>query len=151
MRLMKQIFIISITMFLIITYSSQINGSNMTNQEIVKKFLNGFNDPAKIEESLDLLADDYKFKNPMVELNSKAEFIKLAQEIGAVITGIDIINMVENGDWVATFYEFKSTVSGLESNTASEWFRLENGIIKESQLIYDTFEWRKFYEQMKNR
>lgn len=138
-------------MFLIITYSSQINGSNMTNQEIVKKFLNGFNDPAKIEESLDLLADDYKFKNPMVELNSKAEFIKLAQEIGAVITGIDIINMVENGDWVATFYEFKSTVSGLESNTASEWFRLENGIIKESQLIYDTFEWRKFYEQMKNR
>ena len=119
----------------------------MTNQEIIKKFLNGFNNPSKIQESLDLLADDYKFKNPIVELNSKTEFIKLAQEIGTVITGIDIINIVDNGNWVATFYEFKSSISGLESNTASEWFRIENGMIKESHLIYDTSEWRKFYAE----
>ena len=131
------------------TYSQQIKSSNMTNQEIVKRFLNGFNNSAQIQESLNLLSDDYKFKNPMVELNSKAEFIDLAQEIGAVITGLNIINTAENGDWVATFYEFKSSIPGLESNTASEWFRLENGIIKESCLIYDASEWRKFYEQMK--
>jgi predicted SnoaL-like aldol condensation-catalyzing enzyme len=121
----------------------------MTNQEIVTTFLNGFNDSTQIQKSLDLLADDYKFKNPMVELNSKAEFIKLAQEIGAVITGINIINISENGNWVATFYEFKSSIPGLESNIASEWFKVENGIIKESHLIYDTSEWRKFYAQMK--
>ena len=122
----------------------------MTNQEIVTTFLNGFNDQTQIYKSLDLLADDYKFKNPMVELNSKAEFIKLAQEIGAVITGINIINISENGNWVATFYDFKSSIPGLESNIASEWFKVEDGIIKESHLIYDTSEWRKFYEQMKN-
>jgi len=122
----------------------------MTNQEIVTTFLNGFNDPTQIYKSLDLLADDYKFKNPLVELNSKAEFIKLAQEIGAVITGINIINISENGNWVATFYDFKSSIPGLESNIASEWFKVEDGIIKESHLIYDTSEWRKFYEQMKN-
>ncbi len=121
----------------------------MKNKEIVKKFLNGFNNPAQIQESLDLLADDYKFRNPMVELNSKVEFIKLAQEIGAVITGIDVIHTSENGNWVATFYDFKSSIPGLESNIASEWFRLENGIIKESHLIYDASEWRKFYAQMK--
>lgn len=129
--------------------AQQIQSNDMTNQQIVKKFLNGFNNPAQIQESLALLADDYKFKNPMVELNSKAEFITLAKEIGAVITGVDIINICENGNWVATFYNFKSSISGLESNTASEWFRLEKGIIKESHLIYDTSEWQKFYEQMK--
>jgi len=149
MRLIKYAFIIGITMFSINIYSQQIQSNNMTNQEIVKTFINGFNNPAQIQESLDLLADDYKFKNPMVELNSKAEFISLAKEIGAVIIGIDIINISENGNWVATFYDFKSSIPGLESNTASEWFRLENGIIKESHLIYDTSEWRKFYEQMK--
>ncbi|MBL4704216.1 MAG: nuclear transport factor 2 family protein [Flavobacteriales bacterium] len=121
----------------------------MTNQEIVKKFLNGFNNPAQIQESLDLLADDYKFKNPMVELNSKVEFIALAQEMGAVITGINIINIAEKENWVSVFYEFKSSIPGLESNLGCEWFRLENGIIKESHLIYDTSEWRKFYEKMK--
>lgn len=121
----------------------------MKNKEIVEKFLNGFNNPIQIQKSLDLLADDYKFKNPMVELNSKTEFIKLAQEIGAVITGINILNISENDNWVATFYDFKSSIPGLESNIASEWFKLENGEIKESHLIYDASEWRKFYEQMK--
>jgi predicted SnoaL-like aldol condensation-catalyzing enzyme len=121
----------------------------MTNQEIVTKFLNGFNDPTQIQESMALLADNYSFKNPLVNLNSKAEFIALAQEIGAVITGIRIINVSESGDWVATLYDFKSSISGLETNIASEWFRLENGIIKESHLIYDASEWRKFYQQLK--
>lgn len=129
-------------------YSQQNQSTKMTNQEVVQQFLNGFNNPAEIQASLNLLADDYKFKNPMLELNSKAEFIALAQEIGAVLTGVNVIGTAENGDWVATFYEFKSSIPGLESNMASEWFRLENGIIKESHLIYDASEWRKVYEQM---
>lgn len=129
-------------------YSQQSQSTKMTNQEVVQQFLNGFNNPAEIQASLNLLADDYKFKNPMLELNSKAEFIALAQEIGAVLTGVNVIGTAENGDWVATFYEFKSSIPGLESNMASEWFRLENGIIKESHLIYDASEWRKIYEQM---
>ncbi len=145
---MKCVFIIGFIMCTINSYAQQIQSNIMTNQQIVEKFLNGFNVPSEIQESLNLLADDYKFKNPMVELNSKEEFIALAQEIGAVIKGIDIINISENGDWVATFYNFKSSIPGLESNIASEWFRLENGIIKESHLIYDASEWRKFYEQM---
>lgn len=119
----------------------------MTNLEIVKMFLNGFNDASKIQESLAVLADDYKFKNPMVTLNSKKEFIALAQEMGAVISGINIINIAETNNWVATLYEFKSSIPGLESSVGCEWFRLENGMIMESHLIYDASVWRKFYEQ----
>lgn len=148
MRLMKYAFIIGVIMFSINSYAQQNKNSNMTNQEIVKKFLNGFNNPVQIKESFDLLADDYKFKNPMVELNSKTKFIALAKQIGAVITGIDIINVAENGNWVAIFYDFKSSVESLELNTATEWFRIEDGLIKESNLIYDTSEWRKFYAKM---
>ncbi len=146
---MKYAFIIGITICSINGYAQQNQSNTMTNQEIVKKFLNGFNNPAQIQESLDLLTDDYKFKNPMVELNSKTEFIELAKQIGAVITGIEIINIAENGNWIAVFYDFKSSIEGLESNTATEWFRVEDGFIKESKLIYDTSEWRKFYEKMK--
>ena len=149
MRLIKHEFIIGITILSMNTYGQQNERNNMTNQEIVTTFLNGFNDSTQIQKSLDLLADEYKFKNPIIELNSKAEFIQLAQEIGAVITRIKIINISENGNWVATFYDFESSIPGLESNIASEWFKVEDGIIKESHLIYDTSEWRKFYEQMK--
>ena len=149
MKLIKQAFIIGLTIFSIHSNAQQIESTTMTNQEIVTKFLNGFNNPEEIQESLALLADDYRFKNPMVELNSKEEFIVLAKQIGAVITGIEIINIAENGNWIAVFYDFKSSVKGLESNTGTEWFRIEGGLIKESNLIYDTSEWRKFYEQMK--
>jgi predicted SnoaL-like aldol condensation-catalyzing enzyme len=130
-------------------YSQQNQGS-MTNQEVVEKFLSGFNDPTKFPESLMLLADDYRFKNPMVELHSKAEFLALAQEIAKVVNGIEVISYAQDGEWVGTFYKFNSSIPGLESNIASEWFRVENGMIQESEMIYDASEWRKVYEQMGN-
>ncbi len=148
MKWIKFFFLITIGMFSNDTFSQQNQGSNMSNQKVVKTFLNGFNDPSKITASLDLLADNYKFKNPMVELNSKTEFIALAKEIGSVITGINIISTAENGNWVAAYYEFKSSIPGVESNLATEWFRIENGKIKESHLIYDASEWRKIYAKM---
>ncbi len=121
----------------------------MTHSEIVRKFLNGFNHPDQISESFELLADDYHFQNPLVKLNSKTAFIALAKQIGAVLTAIELIHVVTDGDWVATFYQFKSAVPGLETNTASEWFRVEDGLIRNSHLIYDTAEWRTFYAQLK--
>ncbi len=126
----------------------QSKQNNLSKLETVEKFLSGFNDPAKIQESLALLADSYQFRNPMVQLNSKAEFITLAQKMGQILTGVNLIHASESGDWVATYYEFKSSIKGLESNLASEWFRVEGGLIQESYLIYDASEWRKVYDQM---
>jgi len=120
----------------------------MSNEDIVRTFLSGFNDPSKIQASLDLLAEDYKFKNPMVELNSKAEFIPLAESIGATLTGVDVLHVAQAGEWVAAYYVFKSEIPGVEVNPATEWFRVDNGMIKESHLVYDASQWRKVYAAM---
>ena len=146
MRSIKHILALGILLLSINSYAQK--NSNMTNQETVVKFLDGFNNPEKIQESLALLADDYKFKNPMVELNSKTEFITLAVEMGKILTGVKLISAAENGEWVSVIYEFHSSIPGLERNMASEWFRLENGRIQESTLIYDASEWRKVYAKM---
>jgi len=127
---------------------AQSNLNHMTNTEIVQTFLSGFNDPAKIHQSLALLAEDYQFQNPMVQLNSKEAFIGLAQEMGQVLTGVDIIRITENEEWVTVLYEFKSSLPGLERNIGTEWFRVEDGVIKASHLIYDASKWREFYAQM---
>ncbi len=147
---MKTVSFLLITALLLLQSGiySQTNQGKMSNKAIVEKFLDGFNHPEKIQESLALLADNYKFKNPMVTLNSKAEFIALAQEISQVLTGVNIIQAAENGDWVGVYYEFKSSIPGLESNMATEWFKLKDGIIQESHLIYDASEWRKVYAAM---
>lgn len=120
----------------------------MTNQEVVVKFLNGFNRPEKLQESLDLLAGDYKFKDPIMEHNSKDAFITVAKEMANVLTGIDIITTAESDDWVGAFYEFKTSIPSLEVNRASEWFRLKGGIIQESHLVFDATGWRSVFKQM---
>lgn len=120
----------------------------MTNTETVTAFLEGFNDPSKIQTSLDLLAEDYHFTNPIMETHSKAEFVKLAKKIGQVVTGLQIIATAESTDWVATFYAFQTDVQRVERTDASEWFRFVDGKIKESYLVYDASEWRRLYAQM---
>ena len=139
---------IALTLYAGIIFGQQNQSNSMTNQAMVTTFLEGFNDSSKIQASVALLADDYQFQNPMIKLHSKAEFIELAQQIGAVLTGVELLQVAENRDWVAAIYIFKSAIPGLESNLATEWFRLENGLIKESKLIYDASEWRKVYAQM---
>ena len=147
MKQLRSIMIIA-SLLLSTNMYSQRNQANMANQEVVLTFLQGFNDPTKIQESLALLADDYSFKNPVVELHSKVEFISLATEMAKVLTAVNVIHTAANGNWVAAYYEFTSNIPGLESNMASEWFRVEDGKIRESHLIYDATEWRKVYEQI---
>ena len=86
----------------------------------------------------------------MVSLNSKAEFMQLAEQIGSVLTGVNVIKTAASGNWVAVFYEFTSEIPGVKSNMATEWFRVEDGLIRESHLIYDASEWRKVYARMEN-
>ncbi|MEM6261532.1 MAG: nuclear transport factor 2 family protein [Bacteroidota bacterium] len=128
--------------------SAQDKSEAPSNKQIVQQFLEGFNDPTKIHASLELLADDYHFSNPVVSLTSKEAFIGLAQQIGEALTGVNILRMSQQGEWVAVWYEFTSDIPGVESNMATEWFRLESGKIKESCLIYDASEWRKVYARM---
>jgi predicted SnoaL-like aldol condensation-catalyzing enzyme len=147
MKTMKLLLVVTMSL-LSTAICAQHNPGTMTNQAIVKTFLDGFNDTAKIGNSLALLADDYHFKNPMVELDSKEAFIALAQEIGQVLTGVEITRMAGDGEWVAVHYIFKSNLPGMERNAATEWFRVVDGQIKASNLIYDASAWRKVYAQM---
>ncbi|MDW3649313.1 MAG: nuclear transport factor 2 family protein [Bacteroidia bacterium] len=121
----------------------------LSNIQIVERFFEGMNDPSKIQASLDLLTDDYAFKNPLVELKSKPEFIALVGEIGKVVTGVKLKHIAENDqDEVVVLYEFTSSLPGMESNFATEWFWIKDGKIVASHMIYDTTEWRKVYAQM---
>lgn len=147
MKKVKFIFLI-VLLFNFSSTFSQSQSAIDENKEVVENFLEGFNNPSKIHASISLLAEDYKFSNPMVQLQSKAEFISLASEMGKVLTGLNIIQISGDKGWVAVLYEFESSIPGLEKNIGTEWFRVEEGVIKESRLIYDASEWRKFYKQM---
>ena len=127
---------------------SQSNQTKMTNQAVVTTFLGGFNDLSKINQSISLLAEDYHFTDPTATANSKAEFIELSKELAKVLTGVEVVKIAESGNWVSVNYIFKSTIPGLEENQANEWFRVENGEIQESHLLFDATEWHKVFAEL---
>ncbi|MEM9327792.1 MAG: nuclear transport factor 2 family protein [Bacteroidota bacterium] len=148
---MKKSIVFILTMGILLTSQVALSQKATTKKEkLVVQFLDGFTDPAQWEGSLALLANDYTFRNPMVSLTSKDEFVVLAAQIAQVVTAININQIVGQGNWVAVRYEFQTAIPGVTSNLATEWFRVEKGLIHESHLIYDASEWRKVYAQMQN-
>ena len=141
---MKKTKFISLCILLTITYCSraQTHHSQMTNQTVVNTFLAGFNDINKVGQSFALLAENYHFTDPTTTVNSKAEFLELSKALAEVLTGVEVVRMAESGNWVSVHYIFKSSVPGLEVNKANEWFRIKDGIIQESHLIFDATHWR---------
>ncbi len=148
MRLIKHALVIGIMIFSI-SATAQQKQITMTKEAIVTTFLMGFDDPSKITESINLLADSYHFTSPTGNSNSKAEFLEEAKAVSDMLTGLVINKIAVNGNWVAVNYTFKSEIKGLEITTGNEWFRVENGKIQESHLIYDASEWKKVFENMK--
>jgi len=147
MRLIKNVLLIGMTL-VSIRINAQVKSKTMTKESIVTTFLKGFDDQTKIGESLNLLADDYHFTSPTDENNSKVEFIEAATEVAKILTGLDINHMAVSGNWVVVNYTFKSSIKGLENTKGNEWFRVEDGKIQESHLIYDASEWRKIFTKV---
>ena len=148
MRLIKNVLIIGMILVSINAHA-QKSKTSMTKEVIVTTFLRGFDEPSKISESLDLLANNYHFTSPTDQNNSKAEFIEATKELAQILTGLKINKIAVSGDWVVVNYTFKSSIKGLESSVGNEWFRVKNGQIQESHLIYDASEWRKFFATLR--
>lgn len=121
----------------------------MTNKEIVTTFLKGFNDPDQLDGALTLLAKDYCFNGPMSKASNREEFTIIAKQLSALLKGLKVLRIMEDGDWVSVGYEFYTDLPNLKSTQGSEWFRLESGLIKESHLVYDATGFHKLYDQMK--
>lgn len=119
----------------------------MTNKEIVTKFLEGFNDPNQLDGALTLLAKDYCFNGPMSNASNREEFTIIAKQLSALLKGLKVLRIMEDGDWVSVGYEFYTDLPDLERTHGSEWFMLENELIKESHLVYDATGFNKLYEQ----
>ena len=148
MRLVKNVLIIGMILVSINAHA-QKSETSMTKEVIVTTFLRGFDEPSKISESLDLLSNNYHFTSPTDENNSKAEFIEAAKELAQILTGLKINKIAVSGDWVVANYTFKSSIKGLENSVGNEWFRVKNGKIQESHLVYDASEWRKFFATLR--
>ncbi len=119
----------------------------MTNTAIVKQYLEAFGNK-DMETARKLVADSFKFNGPMQQHESANAFFEAMEGFVPMVAGIDLVGTAENGEWVGTYYNFRATVPGLENTTTSEWFRVADGKIQESHLVFDASNWRKMMENM---
>ncbi|MBI5064062.1 MAG: nuclear transport factor 2 family protein [Desulfatitalea sp.] len=108
----------------------------MTHTDIVREYLIcwGKRDMAAARK---YLSETCSFSDPFSPKRlSTEEFLESAKSFISSIKAMNIISIAENGDWVGAYYSVKTGL--VPEMVFSEWFRIEDGKIKEGNLIYDT-------------
>ena len=108
----------------------------MSNSEIVRSYLLCWGKQDMIEAKK-LLSEDCTFSDPFVGYSIPTEkFLSATKAFVKTIRDIEIISILENDLHVGTYYSL--TTDQFPKLYFSEWFKIENGKIKEGHLLYDT-------------
>jgi hypothetical protein len=87
----------------------------------------------------ELLADDFTFSGPMLQAESKAEFLAGSTSAAAIARGFRMRRQWVDGDAVCSIYDFElETPAGSGSITMAEWSTITDGKLSSSRLIFDT-------------
>ncbi len=108
----------------------------MSNTDIVKRFAQAFFDK-DIDTVKELVAENYSFKGPMMEMNSREELIAFIENLPFEVTEINS-SYIEQGNQVVKICRDDFTVPPIGTQDMCEVFTFENGKIVKAQLFYDT-------------
>jgi len=108
----------------------------MSNTDIVKRFSKAFFEK-NLEIVKELVAENYRFKGPMMEMNSGEELIGFIETMPMEATEISS-TYIEQGNQVIKICNFDFTTPPIGPQDMCEIFTIEDGKILKSQLFYDT-------------
>jgi predicted SnoaL-like aldol condensation-catalyzing enzyme len=110
----------------------------MTSTDVFRAYLERFTG-GDVEGAAELLADDFTFRGPMVQTDSKAEFLASTTPVAAVARGVKIHHAWADGDDVCMIYDFEiETPAGAGSVLMAEWAVIRDGKLVSSRLVFDT-------------
>jgi len=111
----------------------------MSHTDIVKSFSKAFfgKDIATINS---IVAENYWFKGPMMEINSREELVGFIQDIP--MEGEEVqADYIEQGDKVVKVYTCDFSAPPVGRQELCEIFTITDGKIAGNQLFYDTAKW----------
>lgn len=117
----------------------------MSNTDIAKCFGKAFFEK-DIETVKELVAENYSFKGPMMEMNSREELIGFIENLPFELTEISS-SYIEQGNQVVKICRDDFTVPPIGPQDMCEVLTFENGKIVKAQLFYDTAPFPKPDEQ----
>ena len=110
----------------------------MSNADVFRSYLERFT-RGDVDGAAALLADEFTFAGPVLQAETKAEFLAGAAGLAPIVRGCDMHHQWVDGDQVASFYDFKvETPVGAGSIPMAEWSVVRDGKLVSSRLVFDT-------------
>jgi SnoaL-like domain len=110
----------------------------MSGAEVFRSYLERFT-AGDAEGAAELLDDKFTFAGPMLQANSKAEFLAGSSALGPIVRGCDLHHQWVDGDDVCSIYDFKvETPLGAGTIPMAEWSVVRGGKLVSSRLLFDT-------------
>ena len=110
----------------------------MSNADVFRTYLERFTS-GDVAGASELLAEDLRFEGPILQANSRDEFMAGSAMAAAMARGREIHRQWEDGDSVCSVYDFKvETPAAAGSIPMAEWSVIRDGRIVSSRLIFDT-------------
>jgi ketosteroid isomerase-like protein len=97
-----------------------------------------------MEAARGLVADDFSFRGPFVQVEGKDAFFASAAGLIPIIRGYRMLRQWGDGEDVCSYYEFDVEAPGGKGSVqAAEWSRVRDGRLASSRLVFDTAAFRK--------
>ena len=109
-----------------------------TAADVVNRYLNAFTS-ADMEGARALVAEDFSFRGPMMQVEGRDAFFEGASGLAPVVRGYELLRQWEEGDEVCSVYDFKiESPAGAGAVTMSEWNTVRDGKLASAVLVFDT-------------
>ncbi len=115
----------------------------MSNRKAVETYLSAFYREHKDFETIEaLLAEGFQFAGPMAAFDGRAAFMAFIRAIGPQKNRIQVRNILEDGDFVAVFHDFRCETPVIGPLPFAEWYSMKGGKIVSLTLYFDARESR---------
>lgn len=82
-----------------------------------------------------LLQDNLEFRGPIDTFHKADDYVHALQKLSAIVEGVDILKVFEDGDDVSLFCDLKTRVAG--TSFVAEWYKVSNGKIASVRVAFD--------------
>ncbi len=114
-----------------------------TPAQVFDDYLSAFTS-GDMEAAQSLIADDFSFAGPMLQVTGKEEFFAGASQLLPIMRGYRMLRQWEDGDEVCSIYEFKiETPAAAGAIVMTEWCKVREGRLASSRLVFDTAAFNK--------
>jgi len=82
-----------------------------------------------------LLQDSLEFRGPLDTFHKAEDYLHALQKLSAIVEGVDILKVFEDGNDVSLFCDLKTKTVG--TSFVAEWYQVKDGRIASVRVVFD--------------